>query len=179
MKVTNLCIVLLCAILVSNAVAKEPEPAPSGMDQLAVMIGDWEGTGWHDRGEKGVIKFVQRVSTRAYMNGEILVSEQVLLDSADPNSELERKVVIYSYDAGADMITARSMLPRGRARITGLRVESESISWRNQEIGGRYYTKLSRKGNLVTTASFPLSGSKYFEIVLEPRDEFQSAQLFR
>ena len=179
MKVSNLCIVLLSAFLFSNAVAQELEPAPSGMDQLAFMIGDWEGTGWHDRGEKGVLQFVQRVSTRAYLNGEILVSEQVVLDSADPNRELERKVIIYSYDAGAGMITARSMLPKGRARIAGLRVSTEGISWRNQEIGGRYHTKLSLQGNLITTASYPLSGPKYFETVLEPRNKFHSAQLIR
>jgi len=179
MKVTNLCIVLFFTFLLSNAVAQEPEPVSSGMDQLAFMIGDWEGTGWHNRGEQGVLQFAQRVSTRAYMNGEILVSEQVVLDSADPNIELDRKVIIYSYDAGARLITARSMLPRGRARIAGLRVNDEGISWRSQEVGGRYYTKLSRQGNLVTTASYPLTGPQYFEMVLEPREKFQSAQLIR
>ena len=149
------------------------------MEHLEFMVGDWKGKGWHDQDEEGVLQFVQRVSTRAYMNGEILVSEQVVLDAADPNKELDRKVVIYSYDAGAGVITARSLLPRGRARIIGLRVNAEGISWRNQDIGGRYYTKRSPEGKLITTAFHTLSGPQYFESVLEPSEKFQSAQLAR
>ena len=115
-NILKLSIVLLCAILLPNAIAQVTEPESTGMEHLAFMVGDWKGTGWHDQDEKGVLKFVQRVSTSAYMNGEILVSEQVVLDPADPNKELDRKVIIYSYDAGAGVITARSMLPRMRGK---------------------------------------------------------------
>jgi hypothetical protein len=176
-NIFKLSIVLLSAILLPNAIAQMDEPESSGMEHLAFMIGEWEGTGWHDQDEKGVLQFVQRVSTRAYMNGEILVSEQVVLDAANPDKELDRKVVIYSYDAGADVITARSMLPRGRARIMGLRVNAEGFSWRNQDIGGRYYTKRSREGKLITTAFHTLSGPQYFESVLEPIKNILSTQL--
>ena len=177
MNILKLSIVLLSAFLLPNVIAQMNEPEANGMEHLAFMVGDWKGNGWHDQDEKGVLQFVQRVSTRAYMNGEILVSEQVVLDAADPNKELDRKVVIYSYDAGAGVITARSLLPRGRARIIGLRVNAEGISWRNQDIGGRYYTKQSPEGKLITTAFHTLSGPQYFESVLEPSEKFQSAQL--
>jgi hypothetical protein len=178
-NILKLSIVLFSAILLPNAIAQLNEPGSNRMEHLAFLVGDWTGTGWHDQGEKGVLQFVQRVSTRAYMSGEILVSEQILLDAANPNKELDRKVVIYSYDAGVGMITARSMLPRGRARIIGLRVNAEGISWRNQDVGGRYYTKRSPEGKLITTASLPLSGPQYFESVLEPSEKFHSAQLAR
>jgi len=177
MNILKLSIVLLSAFLLPNAIAQLNEPESDGMEHLAFMVGDWRGKGWHDQDEKGVLQFVQRVSTRAYMNGEILVSEQVVLDAADPNKELDRKVVIYSYDAGAGVITARSMLPRGRARIIGLRVNAEGISWRNQDIGGRYHTKRSPEGKLITTAFHTLSGPQYFELVLEPIENILSTQL--
>jgi len=178
-NILKLSIVLLAAILLPNASAQLDEPKSYGMEDLAFLVGDWTGTGWHDQGDNGVLRFVQRVSTRAYMNGEILVSEQIVLDAADPNKELDRKVVIYSYDAGPGIITARSLLTRGRARIIGIRVSSEGFSWRNEDIGGRYYTKRSREGKLVTTAFHTLSGPQYFESVLEPSEKFQSAQLAR
>jgi len=175
-NILKLSIVLLFAILLPNAIAQMNEPESNRMEHLAFLVGDWRGKGWHDQDEKGVLQFVQQVSTRAYMSGEILVSEQVVVDAADPNKELDRKVVIYSYDAGAGVITARSMLPRGRARIIGLRVSAEGISWRNQDIGGRYYTKRSPEGKLITTAFHTLSGPQYFESVLEPIENILSTQ---
>jgi hypothetical protein len=175
-KIFKLSIILLCAFLSPNAIAQMSKPESNRMEHLAFLVGDWRGNGWHDQGEKGVLKFVQRVSTRAYMDGEILVSEQIVLDASNPDKELDRKVVIYSFDAGVNMITARTMLPRGRTRIIGLRVNAEGISWRNQDVGGRYYTKRSREGKLITTASLPLSGPQYFEAVLDPVENILSTQ---
>lgn len=173
----KLSIVLLSTILLPNAIAQMSESGSNEMERLAFLVGDWRGTGWHDQGEEGVLEFVQLVSTRAYMNGEILVSEQIVLDATDPSRELDRKVVIYSYDAGPRIITARSMLPRGRVRIVGVRISADGISWRNEDIGGRYYLKRSREGQLITTAFHTLSGPQYFESVLEPSDKFQGVQL--
>ena len=176
MKIRLINTLLLFILSYSSAIFAQL-PSAGGMKQLAFLIGEWEGTGWHDQGEKGVRQFVQTVSTQSFMNGEILVSEQRAVDVNDAQKVILQAVVIYSYDAGAQMITARSMLSRGRDRIVGIRIDHDGISWPNRKDGGRFHTQLSKDGNLVTRASLFGPDSQYFEVTLQPRSVLEDNKL--
>ena len=176
MKIRLINILLLFIISFSSALFAQL-PSADGMKELAFLIGEWEGNGWHDHGEKGVRKFVQTISTNSFMNGEILVSEQRAVDANDAQNVILQAVVIYSFDAGANMITARSMLSRGRDRIVGIRVDKDGISWPNRKDGGRFHTHLSKDGNLVTRASLFGPDSQYFEMTLQPSSVLEDNKL--
>ena len=130
---------LLVAAVPCRAQAPDGSAARAAMEQLAFMVGDWEGDAWMQRGAERVpTRMRERV--RRELGGTVFLVEgrgETIAAAGAPARLVHHALAIVSHDAQQSRYTMRSHIGSGLSGDFVLTPVDGGVQWTREVQGGR------------------------------------------
>lgn len=133
-----------------------------------LLVGDWQGEGWHDHGGGRVNEFEQTYCFVSLAGGEVIAAGTRAALKPEKERVLFEGAILYSLENKEQKAISRRVVRRGEISMgTPVQWEENRLFWTQRSGTETWQFELLENGQLAQRGFHTQDGNKFFELILE------------